>query len=572
LARPVFGPRVALIASALTAVYWIFIYFEGELLAPVLLVLLVLAALVVLSSWMNRVTYWNALLAGVLVGALALVRPNTLVLVPVALVWVWWIARRRRDSRRFRLALILFPIAVVVTIAPATIRNYSVTGEFIPITSNAGINFYIGNNPDTDCVSANAPGLGQVTTLSSWTCFDEPAIKAAVEKIVGRPLTSHEVSSFFTDKAWEFIGGHPGKAIEYAGKKALLFWGPAEISNNKVIHYERAHSKVLRFLPGFPVALALAILGLALFIVENRKRTTAGAVTAGRSSRKIELSVLLIGFVGAYFASYLPFFIAGRYRVPVIPVMLIFGAYGIDRVWTFAMAKRWGTAAVWVVVLAAAYGAARVPLVTYEPDLGMWHFDRGDAFRKQGKTEQALDEFRFAADESTKQPAIAQNNLGVALDQMGRSGEAVEHFAKAVEANPRFLDARRNLAAVLLKSNRIAEARVQFEAILRENPSDESARFRLGVCLLRESHYDEALRELSRVLERNPRHLYAQLFTIPHFRMALQLGGENAEIRTELASCLKDAGKRAEAISELERVLATNPNYGPARELLNGLK
>jgi tetratricopeptide (TPR) repeat protein len=585
LARKIFGRRVGLILAALMACYWVFIYFEGEFLAPVLEVFLALSMLIVLVRWPDRTTYKNTLLAGLLVGVFALVRPNALVLVPVALVWIWWVARRRKDSARLRVALVGFPLGVALAIAPATIRNYVVARDWVPITSNGGINLYIGNNEYTDCVSANVPILGEMSTLGSWTCFDEPAISAAVEKMEGRRLKSSEVSKFFTSKALSYIAGHPGRTAALGIKKTLYFWGPAEISNNKVDYYERTHSRVLRFLPGFPLALALFVVGLLLLLVEFRGGRKAASKFAESTPRRIELTVLLLAFVVAYFASHLPFFVVGRYRVPVIPVLLLFGAYGIERVRAMVAARDLKHAAVWIGVFVVAYLGATRQLAPYRPDLGVWHFDRGDAYRKQGKTELALAEFQQAVELSEKPNPVALNNLGVALDQTGRREEAVKRFEQALAANSNFLDARRNLVAVLLRMDQPAAATEHLLEIVRLDPNDASARFNLGVCLLRQSKTEEAIRYLMEAVRLNPNHFYTQYYlakalsligrqkeALPHYREAVRINGNNVDALYEFAALLAESGDNQQAIVHLERVLALKPDYPGARGLLEKLE
>ena len=56
LVRDLFGRGVALICATLMSTYWAFIYFEGELLAPVLLVLLSLLLFNALSRWSDKFT------------------------------------------------------------------------------------------------------------------------------------------------------------------------------------------------------------------------------------------------------------------------------------------------------------------------------------------------------------------------------------------------------------------------------------------------------------------------------------------------------------------------------------
>jgi tetratricopeptide (TPR) repeat protein len=520
----------------------------------------------------------------VIIGLLALAIPNALVLAPVAAIWSWWIARRRRDPRRFRVALVGLSLGVVLAIVPATVRNYVVAGDLVPITSNAGINFYIGNNETTDCVTANAPILGVYTGLGSWTCFDEPSITAAVEKIVGRRLKSSEVSAYFTRKALAHIAAHPARTVRLMARKAALFWGPAEVSNNEVLQFDRERSNVLRFLPGFPLALALAIAGLLLLCLELR----AGPASKTRSpvdhSRRVELIGLLLSFVVVYFASYLPFFAAGRYRVPIIPVLLLFGAYGIEAVRSKIARRRIRDAAVWIGVFAVAYLGARVEVATYRPDLGMWHFLRGDAYRKQGNTELARVEFAEAVRSSEIPNAIAYNNLGATLDRMGQKDEAITQFERAIEINPNFLDARRNLVTILLRLNRVDAAATQLAEIVRLDPTDVAARFNLGVCLMRESKAGEAVGHLAEAARLTPNNLNAQVYfaralvlagrpveAVAQYQVALKLAENNPDVRFELAELLAKNGAREETVAQLRQVLRLKPDHEGARKLMGEL-
>ena len=51
---------------------------------------------------------------------------------------------RRRPERRRRACALAFGILLVMV--PWTVRNAKCFGEFIPLTTNGGINLYIGNN------------------------------------------------------------------------------------------------------------------------------------------------------------------------------------------------------------------------------------------------------------------------------------------------------------------------------------------------------------------------------------------------------------------------------------------
>ncbi|GAF83637.1 unnamed protein product, partial [marine sediment metagenome] len=161
-ARRWYGAGVGLVAAVLMSTYWVLIYFEGELHAPALLIVLLWAMVSFVARWTERMRFGSAVAAGILLGLAALVRPNVLALAPAILVWAAWIARRHRLGRCYVWAGAGLLAGMAATIAPVTVRNYAVSGDFVLISSNGGINFFIGNNADaTGQVADRIRGLGR---------------------------------------------------------------------------------------------------------------------------------------------------------------------------------------------------------------------------------------------------------------------------------------------------------------------------------------------------------------------------------------------------------------------------
>src|SRR5262249_28784974 len=100
---------------------------------------LVMASLVVLVTLARRdrpVSWWQALLAGGLLGATAISRSQFLLCVPFGLLIVWlaW----RRQALRALLMTALIGVGVVLAIVPVTARNWVVSGQLVPISSSGG--------------------------------------------------------------------------------------------------------------------------------------------------------------------------------------------------------------------------------------------------------------------------------------------------------------------------------------------------------------------------------------------------------------------------------------------------
>ena len=566
LGRRWFGSRVGLIFAAFMSVYWTFIYFEGELLEPVLLVPLSLLLVYELGLWTEKITFRRSLLTGVILGLFALVRPNILLFAPVALVWAFWILRARGDTRPLKAAVLGLALGCALMIAPATIRNYIAARDFVPISSNGGINLYIGNNPAANGrVAGVIPGVGKFET-----CFDYPQLVRNLERKLGRPLKHSEVSEYFSREAAAYVRSHPGDALRLTGLRALLFWGPKEVGHNKEDELERMNSRVLRNIPGnFAAALSLALIGTALLILDARRRKkTKGSAVEART--QYEVFVLVVLLVVVYFASYLPFFVAGRYRAPVVPFLLLLGAYGVERILSFAACRDYVKVALSLVLLVGGFALASVNFSGYQPDLAAWHYMRGVDFNNFGKTERAIQEYTEALRVKPDYPP-ANVNLGLILAEQGKADESVGHFQRVLEVTPDNAWAHYGMGLVLAQKGDLRVAIRELREAVRLDPSQFMAHCRLGVIYLSLGNVKQAEVEFSDSLKINPRVPLAHAGlamvlegqgkfdeAIEHYSQSLKLNPD-AYLHSKLANLYVRQGKIAEAAAEFEAAVRLDP-------------
>jgi hypothetical protein len=154
--RAVFGNPAAWVAFGLYLTYWPITYYEAERLMEVLLIFLDTSFLLsaVWAGRQGRPMAW--MLPGLLLGLSAITRPNILVVIPFML---WWIHRRTASgSDRQLLRVLCFVVATVAVITPVTLRNVIVGHDVVLIASQGGVNFYIGNNVESNGVRAVVPG------------------------------------------------------------------------------------------------------------------------------------------------------------------------------------------------------------------------------------------------------------------------------------------------------------------------------------------------------------------------------------------------------------------------------
>jgi 4-amino-4-deoxy-L-arabinose transferase-like glycosyltransferase len=219
-----------------------------------------------------------AVVAGLLLGASVLMKPN-LLLFPLA-VGLWlWIA-----LRSFRRALwlgALVALATLIVVLPWTWRNYRVSGALVPVSANSGLNLWQGNHPEAD---GAAYPLAQVDPLPGYSEVEKDGI--------------------YRQWAVEEIRAHPGRVLARIPRKLAKFFAPLETSNRGRIPVR------LGFLVDWGWA---AFLGLALW----------GAVRAARHFRTWLLIYLLILYpVGLTMV----FYGGTRYGMVVYPYLFLLAA------------------------------------------------------------------------------------------------------------------------------------------------------------------------------------------------------------------------------------------------------
>ena len=515
LGRHFFDPLAGLAAAALYGLAWVPLFFEAELMAPALLVTLLLGHLLALARWRGRIgsrrSSLHALLAGVLLGLAALVRPNSLALVAPALLWMGWLLARRRVPWRWRVRpLLALPLALGLMVAPATWRNLRISGEWVLITSNAGINLFVGTHPANDGYTPGVPELGELLGLEGWDSFDQPKIVAAVSAREGRAMGDAEVSRWLTHRALDNFRDDPAGVLRQVGRKLLLFWGPAEISNNKVLEIERRYSPALGLGLGFASLLAMALAGLVYqvlvrgrgkkcqVLVGERAATPTRGTIEPTLDNPFEGGVLLLGMLAVTCASYLPFFVAARFRVPVVPLLAIFGGIALAGLWRLATAGRWRSLAAGLVVLALLRLATGMAWVPYEPDEALWHLRRGLLFREQGRFDEAANAFGTILATHPYHPE-APLLLAEVLEAAERPAEAVAVYRRILAEKPDSVAANNNLALLLARAGDLEGAIGHWQKVLAIDPERLPALINLAATLA--THPDPARRDPRRALE-----------------------------------------------------------------------
>ncbi len=483
LAREYVSRTVAFVAGIVAALYWPFIYFEGEVLIEPLFMVLVVLTLWRLARAVRGPTIVRLGIAGACMGLAALARPTILALV-AALPFVFR-SQPATGGTPGRLAWLrssaVVAVVCVVVVSPALIHNATVGRAWVPVAWSGGLNFYIGNNPSSDGRSALLPGA-----KSAWMGGDEEALAVAGEQ-AGRQLTPAEASDYYLHRGLDFVAAQPGAALKLTAAKLFMFWEGPERSNEKYIYFFWDRFGLGRIpMPGFWLISSLALAGLIR--LWPRRRDLA----------------LLYGFVITYMIGIVAFFVVARYRLPVVPVLIVFAAWsGVD-LYAALRDRRWKTVLVGASLFAALFLVTNASYPHFmrqrTGNIAISHYTLAAALADRGKTDPALVELVRAREAFEKAPSahyesIAQDvywKLGSAFYLRGRCKEATDALGHILPSNPNADAARVMFADCCEKTGRPAEAGKAYLMILRKDPQNRPALEGLIRCYEATGNYDEA--------------------------------------------------------------------------------
>jgi Flp pilus assembly protein TadD len=147
----------------------------------------------------------------------------------------------------------------------------------------------------------------------------------------------------------------------------------------------------------------------------------------------------------------------------------------------------------------------------------------------------------------TRNNYFAHNNLGTALDEKGRTAEAISQFQEAIQLAPDFVEAHYNLGIALLEQGQIDEAIGQFQEALRLKPDYTEAYYNLGNAFLSRGRIDSAIHQ---------------------FQEAIRLKPDYAEAHNNLGTALGMKDQIDEAIGQFQEALRLKPDDTKARNNL----
>src|SRR5580704_10167257 len=216
-------------------------------------------------------------------------------------------------------------------------------------------------------------------------------------------------------------------------------------------------------------------------------------------------------------------------------------------------------------------------ILAKNPGCWMAHSNLGSALNNQGKTDEAIAHYREAI-ELRPSYAEAHYNLGRLLARKGQLDDAVTHYEKALEIDPADAEAQNNLGVTLFGSGRVDEAIAHYQEALKIRPDYAEASCNLASALLSKGDLDGAIAYYSMCLallpnQAEPEHNLASALlrkgrtdeAIAHYKKALELRPDSADAHANLGSAFLEKGRVQDAIAAYRNALRISPENVPAQ-------
>lgn len=549
-----FSRAAGIAAGLLLACYAPAIFFDALIEKSILdLTLLSLLMFVLLNGADDRWVKWLG--AGALLGLLGLSRENALILAPVVSLWIWFQHSHQPFALRARW-LSLFFAGVLLVLFPVGLRNLIVGGEFKLTTSQFGANFYIGNNPAADGT------YGSIRDMLGETQLEGPDAKRLAERKAGRELTPGEVSSYWSGQALEYIKAEPAQSLRLLGLKWLLVWNAREVEDSDDFYIYQNWSWLLAgvaWFSHFGVLAPLAAIGV-LFTLRQWRRLW-----------------LLYAMIVSLAVSVAAFYVFGRYRFPLVPLLSLFAGVGVIEAVRLYRQRGWRHLVQPLIVLIAAGVVINWPLRKVSGAGAAGYNNLANAYAKQGKVGEAIKTAERAL-EVEPDYGVAHYNLGNLYAQQGKFDAAKRHFEAALRLLPNYAEAHSNYGQLRAEGGDIEAGMKHFEKAVALNPTLSRAQLNLGVALAKQGKTEAAIEPLRAAARLNTDSPQASFFlgsvyaaqnryteAEESFNQALKIDGSFAPAHQSLAALFELQGNKEAALRHYRETARLMRQGGAAR-------
>lgn len=317
LGKSLFNRETGVVAGLGYAIYPFFVYFPGMLLSETLYSVLFLAMVLTGDVFLKSRQARFFIIHGLLLGLAILCRPFAIVFLPSLAIY-WFCVFSSRSYRHPLLNTAAFLLCGIAVVLPWSARNYIVHDQFIFVSNGGGRELWYGSGPYSrqsqikklpESMNAKLLQIGQGDYPGNEEFHSPQALQFIEDNpdLFGNVYIDYERDRFLYSETFNFVLQNPLVFVKNYVYKVVYFWTPSIFTQTQNPH--------TRWLPSFIGTASYGIL-LTLFIL--------GVLSV---RRRWDSFVFIYLVLGVHVLGSALFTASMRYRLPIEPLMLLFGSY-----------------------------------------------------------------------------------------------------------------------------------------------------------------------------------------------------------------------------------------------------
>ena len=211
--------------------------------------------------------------------------------------------------------------------------------------------------------------------------------------------------------------------------------------------------------------------------------------------------------------------------------------------------------------------------IKVNPNSSLSYNNMGNAMQKLGKPGEAFSLYQKAL-RIRPNDAMVHYNLGNNLRKEGKLDTAIYHYKAAIKIRPLIPNLHNNLGTALRQQGKVDEAVYHFKKALQIKPDYAGAYSNLGLVMAENGKLDEAIAYYEKALEILPNaplvnHNMGLALArqgkineaISHYKKAVKFEPSNEDVHNNLGIALNQIGKLDEAIEHFKIAVTIKPDY-----------
>jgi len=493
VAQKIFTQPVAIVSGLLAASNFYLIYYDWLMMPVTLIITLSLVIILSLLSLnkMSRARDW--FLLGLMLGLTILADGKFLFF--LFFISVYLMARLTIPyERKLRTVIVPLTLGAFLILCAMTVRNKIIFNDWIFISPQSGLSFYVGNNPQATGIFENPRFI-----RPSHSGQDEDQ-RIVAQMISKKELPPAAVSKFWRRKGWDFIRNQPLDYGLLLGRKLLLFLKDTERAHDLDLLLQSKWRRTLNYNPFF-ILCPLALLGIILALQQKRKE-----------------HIFLLLLILSQLILTLIFFLITRHRITILPLLLIYESFFLVTLVHRIKKKKYKHGVAILLPVIVFMGISAPERVKAKNIDFIEHAKKCAIFEKKGQLDRAKSECMLALNISPSD-SVSLYNLGNVYFKKNNLVSAKDAYERSLAICSYNIDALFNLGYVYEKQRNYIRALESYKAVLEFQPAMPDVHYRMAQMYLKLGHCEEVNKHIQIIMTIDPsfkKQLHQLITACPH--------------------------------------------------------